>query len=195
MGADPMLTALAMHRCSESYWTKTALRNGFVSYKFASRGVFALEDEIGPASKRPRGATVTPTSVTLPVVPVLYRGGFRVSPWSRRSAIMMSAVQWAEIRLGAAERKVLANLIGRSYCSKNCWGHAGDTDDVTEETLAATREAIQAVGHKVPVSKKGYVKLFKSLATDMPTAWHGAKATTEKLAARKTSVSELDREV
>lgn len=41
MGTDPVLTALAFHRCGEVDWSKTAVRDGFVAYDFPTGEVLA----------------------------------------------------------------------------------------------------------------------------------------------------------
>lgn len=54
MGTDPALADLAFHRCGEVFWSKTAVRDWFVSYGFSSDEVYGLSKEAVQARKRVR---------------------------------------------------------------------------------------------------------------------------------------------
>lgn len=45
---------------------------GFVTFEFENENLFGLEQEVVPASKRARGASAVPTSVSLRAIPVVY---------------------------------------------------------------------------------------------------------------------------
>lgn len=75
IGTNAVQIALAIHRWSKMDWTKTTLQDGFESYDFKNADVFYLEEEAVPAVKRARSASVTPLSVNLSAILIVYRSG------------------------------------------------------------------------------------------------------------------------
>lgn len=71
------------------------------------------------------------------------------------------------------------------------WAEAGDEDGVTEEGLLARRLLVVAVGHEVPVSMKGYVKLLRSLDGEAREKHSKCEATTKQTQAQASNVEEL----
>lgn len=65
MGTDPVLTALAFHRCGEADSYKIAVRDGFVSYDCYTAELYGLSKEVVQERKRVRDEDGIPTTVTL----------------------------------------------------------------------------------------------------------------------------------
>lgn len=70
------------------------------------------------------------------------------------------------------------------------WGKDRNAEDVTEEALTSARTSISAVGHEVPVSKKGCLELVRMLADDDQVAQHGSEGTTSQLARCEAKIEE-----
>lgn len=66
-----ILAASSIHRASESYWTKKALHDVFMSYNFKNDTVFSLEEEVVPTGKHADGGKVTSTSLSLHEISVM----------------------------------------------------------------------------------------------------------------------------
>lgn len=66
---------------------------------------------------------------------------------------------------------------------------------MTEEALAATKVLVLAAGYEVPVSKKGYLELVRSLVNSAQGAWRRCAATAQKLAAREARLKHLELKV
>lgn len=65
---------------------------------------------------------------------------------------------------------------------------------MTGETLAVTR-ALEAADHKLPVSKKRYFELLRTLANNVQKARHDSEATQGQSAAHEARIKEMELKV
>lgn len=63
---------------------------------------------------------------------------------------------------------------------------------MTEEVLNATWSLVTAVGHEIPVSKKGYLELIRTLSNKVRNEQRESKATTRQLAVEEVKIRELE---
>lgn len=179
MGTDSVLKGLAIHRCGEVYCDKTAERDGFVFYDFHTREVYGLSEEAVPAKKQVRGVDGASTTVTLATVPARSREDVsRLGLASIRQSYddyRRREGDRGETGRAGAGGGVDLDALSREELS---WAEAEDAEGVTEEVLLATCSLVSTIGYDMTVSKKEYVELLRSLASEVQWKRSECEATT-----------------
>lgn len=75
------------------------------------------------------------------------------------------------------------------------WAEGGDRGDVGEDALVATWNIITDEGQEIPVSKKGYVDLRRSLAAELQATRRESKARSCELDIQRPNVEQLELKV
>lgn len=156
METDPVMTAMEVHRCGKAYWGSTVVRDGFVSYTFATGKAIGLEEETIPASKQVRSSDDVPTSLTLLSVPIYVRSGILQITFEPMRPDYEKYRSLAEKSEQAAEEKAAESVDLNVLLEEDqVWGQVKNVGDVTEEALEATISPVTAVGHNSPILRKG----------------------------------------
>lgn len=166
MSIDQVLTTMAFHRCSEVEWGKTAVMNGLDPNEFCTAEVYGDEEEFVQARKRVRRVEGVSATASHPAVSVLFRA------W-------VSCPKLASIRqnynmyYGQSNNPCKAKHAG---CNGGVAFDALPYEDRmlpkgvhevdrTKGIFVVTSLMTSTVGHTVPISRNGYVKLLQALAS------------------------------
>lgn len=98
---------------------------------------------------------------------------------------------------GEAERAMASGKVDPDALLENdfLWADTRGAEGVTEEVLLSMRSLVSAVCYEDPVSKKGYLKLLRSLVGDVQSWLRECEVTTRQLDERGVKVNELELKV
>lgn len=150
-----------------------------MSYDCENWKVLDLEEEIVPAGKRARSASVTSASVVFPAIPFLYQNGVL---WASLETVKPD---YDEYRRVHSARKESSRTVGADGVSLEEWVkqkllcyQAADNEVMTEETPSSVLQLLQAVDRVGPVIKNGYVEYIRDLGSDpQALCWKAEDAT------------------
>lgn len=155
--------------------------------------VYGLEKESVPAAKQVKDVETVPSSIALPVEPVIFCGGFE------RTLLEAIECDYDDYPSrgegsGKVSGKIDEHVVDLIALLEVVllWAESGDVGDVSEEALVVTRTIITAVRHEVPVFKKGYMELVCSFFTEAQSACLESEVPAPRLADQGANVGVLE---
>lgn len=163
-----------------------------MSYNFGTGEGIGLKAQTVPATSPVRSSDEAQASFSLSAVPVYFRfGAFRTTFKAVQRDYdtcrgLKGDPDEAEVPQAAGHVDLDAFVEAEQLCDS-----AGDTDDVAEEALNATRLLVKAVDHDFPISKKRYLDLVRALAEKVQESWRESDASTQQLPEKVGNIGEL----